>query len=176
MEIKALLVAVSVYDKYSNLPCYNDLYAMKHALTHGLNVPEESMLILGERGIVYRKDFVNALSEFCKESADVSIFYFSGHGGSGQIAFTDESVPLQLVIECIKSSRQNNKIVILDCCEAGNFLLMDEDNLDKDLSNFKETNCAVLASCRKEETSGFNENKVSLYTCLLYTSDAADEL
>lgn len=167
MGIKALLVAVSVYDKYSNLPCYNDLYAMKHALTRGLNVPEESMVILGEREKVYHNDFVNALSEFYKESADVSIFYFSGHGGSGQIAFTDESVPLQLVIECIKSSRQNNKIVILDCCEAGNFLLMDEDNLDKDLSNFKETNCAVLASCRKEETSGFNENKVSLYTGFL---------
>lgn len=170
MTIKVLLVAVSKYNselKCCELPGLNDLYAMKHALNHGLKISDSSLLVLGESGIVYRNDFIDVLAKFYSDSADISIFYFSGHGGNGCLAFTDGLINLQSIIDCIKSSKSKNKIIILDCCDAGNFLLMDENNLDKDISLFKETNCAVLASCRKDESSGFNDKKVSLYTSFL---------
>ena len=170
MTVKVLLVAVSKYDTKLNctdLPCYNDLYAMKHALTNGLKVSENSILVLGENQTVYCKNFIDTISKFYSDSADISIFYFSGHGGNGCLAFTDGLITLQSIIDYIKVSESKNKIIILDCCDAGNFLLMDENNLDKDISLFRETNCAVLASCRKDESSGFNDKKVSLYTGFL---------
>lgn len=81
MTIKVLLVAVSKYNselKCCELPGLNDLYAMKHALNHGLKISDSSLLVLGESGIVYRNDFIDVLAKFYSDSADISIFYFQG--------------------------------------------------------------------------------------------------
>ena len=60
-NIKALLVSVSKYPvlQLLELPlCKNDLFAVRKALMHGLNVSPENILLCGENGIVTIKDLL----------------------------------------------------------------------------------------------------------------------
>lgn len=168
--IKCLLVAVSEYaQKELNLPyCKNDLIKMHSSLIKGLKTEEKHIDTYGDNNVVTVEDFTDALEyksyDLCED--DIFIFYFSGHGANGCICLSDNNYPIQNLIAKIDGFDAKAKIIILDCCHAGDFSLDKNFSLDidTDLDDFTGSGIAVLASCKSNETSGFNDNNISVYT------------
>lgn len=178
---KALLVGVCDYltIKCPPLPlCKNDLYAMRKALIHGLNVNPDNIILCGETGVVTKTELVTSIFNALKDTAeeDTFIFYFSGHGGKNCLVLSDALIELQDLINSIEQVQTRNKIVILDSCHSGDFALDSVPVMDVDetVEHFAGRGFAVLASCGAEQFSGFNEErKISLYTsfvCDAFTS------
>lgn len=169
MRTKAFLVAVSDYSLSGlcNINCKNDIFALRQALIKGLSVNPSDITTLGDSGIVLSSDVIELLKTIktCEEQ-DTIIFYFSGHGSNGKIHFSDCGLDLNVLIDFFKSLSQK-KILIFDSCFSGQAEINHESSLDKDIELFDDK-CAVLASCRINEESGFNSEKgISLYTSFL---------
>ena len=172
MAIKAYLVAVSDYSRIGapDLPCKNDLYLMKQSLIVGLNVLPSNIELYGESGVVECNDFQKMLCNIknCKKE-DIIIFYFSGHGGNGNIFLSDCCIDINTLVEYFKEIPQI-KILIFDSCYSGCVQINNELNFEAVVEKLN-SNCVVFASCRNNEKSGFKEGKpISLYTSFL--SDA----
>ena len=183
MAVKALLVAVSDYSKNTNLCdlplCKNDLIVMKNALKYGLNVETDYIDLYGESNTVTKSDFIDALEykSYDLLEDDTFIFYFSGHGGKANgkncLYFSDEEYSLQNLINEIDRINAKTKVIFLDCCHSGNFVLDKElvFDINDDIESFAGSGIAVLSSCNANEVSGFdNEKQISLFTKFL--SDA----
>lgn len=104
---KALLVGVCDYltFKCPSLPlCKNDLYAMRKALIHGLNVNPDNIILCGETGVVTKTELVTSIFNALKDTAedDTFIFYFSGHGGKNCLVLSDALIELQDLINTIE--------------------------------------------------------------------------
>lgn len=174
-NIKALLVSVSKYPvlQLVELPlCKNDLFAVRKALMHGLNVSPENILLCGENGIVTIKDLLFSFNKIQTliELEDTFIFYFSGHGGNQQLALSDTGISIQNLIESIEKMNAKNKIIILDSCHSGDFI-MDKSaiiQIEQCVDAFAGVGYAVLAACGAEQVSGFHPSRgISLYTSFL---------
>lgn len=183
MAVKALLVAVSNYSKNSNLCdlplCKNDLVVMKSALKYGLNIKDNHIDSYGESGTVTKSDFIDSLEykSYDLLEDDTFIFYFSGHGGKfdgkNYLFFSNEEYSLQDLINEIDKINAKTKVIFLDCCHSGNFVLDKEFVFDikDDIESFVGSGIAILSSCGANEVSGFdNEKQISLFTKFL--SDA----
>lgn len=170
--IKALLVGVCDYltIKCPPLPlCKNDLYAMRTALIHGLNVSSNNIILCSETGIVTRIQLVTSIHTALEDTTeeDTFILYFSGHGGKNCLVLSDGLIDLQDLINTIGQIQTKNKIAILDSCHSGGFALDSVPiiDLDETVEHFAGRGFAVLASCGAEQFSGFDEDrKISLYT------------
>lgn len=175
MCIKAFLTSVSDYSgtDYINLPiCKNDIFQLKRALIQGLNAKNENITLIGEDGYLLKDYFFGELDSFldsCQEK-DIVIFYFSGHGGHGNLIFSDDNIAIDDIITQINNCISQHKIIILDCCHSGSFNF-DEVAQLKDgatLEEFLGQGCAIMASCSSVQTSGFHpKNDISLYTSFL---------
>lgn len=166
MSIKAFLIAVSEYSKIGrkNIPCKNDLFIVQDSLIKGLNVPQKNISLLGTDGVVLKNDVIKMMKQIhdC-ESEDVLFFYFSGHGGDGNIYFSDSCVGLNSIVDFFKELPQK-KILVFDSCYSGNAQINNELDFDNDINLFND-NCVVFASCKPNELSGFNSDRnISLYT------------
>ena len=178
MSVKAFLVGVSCYPetKQTELPfCKNDLLELRAALHIGLNVPFENISICGMDGIV-NIDVFKAKLEEARESLqddDTFIFYFTGHAGhitdygENCLALSDDFLRQQKLIDDIGSICAKNKLIIFDCCHAGDFQVENVTSfkIDDTIDEFFEHGYAVMASCSQDELSGFNaDRKISRYT------------
>lgn len=183
MAVKALLIAVSDYSKTNSLCdlpfCQNDLTVMKSALEFGIDVKANHIDSLGKNGTVTKSDFLDTLEykSYDLTDEDTFIFYFSGHGGKVNnencLLFSDDNYSLQNLINEIDKISAKAKVIFLDCCHSGNFILNKEIEFDinEDIDRFAGTGIAILASCGANETSGFDDAKpISLFTRFL--SDA----
>lgn len=126
-NIKALLVSVSQYPalQLPELPyCKNDLFAVREALMHGLNVSLKNIQLCGEKGTVSIKElgFYFEKMQTLIELEDTFIFYFSGHGGNQQLALSDTSISIQSLIESIEKLNAKNKRLTITLCEEKNDL------------------------------------------------------
>ncbi len=170
--IKALLVGVCEYlaIKCPPLPlCKNDLYAMKSALIHGLNINSDNVFLCGETGVVTKNALVTAIHTVIKGATeeDTFIFYFSGHGGKNCLVLSDGLLNLQDLINTVAQIQTKNKIAILDSCHSGSFVLNSVPTIDinETVEHFAGHGFAVLASCGADQVSGFHkEREISLYT------------
>lgn len=181
--VKATLVGVSNYNDpgTSNLEaCKNDIAAVKEALIKGLCVSPGNIRTLGNSGTVKINELANELkiASILVKSDDTYIFYFSGHGNNGTLALSETNVRVQEVIELVDKIKAKNKIVILDSCRSGDFMIPKSEAMEIDelVEKFAGAGCAVMASCGASEDSTFYppENKESLYTyflCKALTSD-----
>ncbi|NLB81498.1 MAG: caspase family protein [Clostridiaceae bacterium] len=171
-DIKAILVGVSKYliSGCDPLPlCINDLVAMKSALVRGLNVKPDNLFVCGETGIVTKDQLSSLMRNVLKitNEEDTFLFYFSGHGGKNCLALSDGLIDLQKLIDEIASIKSKNKIIVLDSCHSGGFLIDSIPKMDINdmVEKFAGYGYAVLASCGAEENSGFHENRrISLFT------------
>ena len=118
-----LLVGVSRYqeESRSSLPAAGeDLRLMKSALTDGLKFDTDDIRVLGEAGTVPAKSFARALSEFegmiCPE--DIFVLYFSGHGTTQGLCFSDSVVDLQSIVDFVERLSARSKIVLFDQAET----------------------------------------------------------
>ncbi len=170
--IRALLIAVSDYHGIGlvDLPlCKNDLDALQRALVNGLNARPQNILIYGGTGVVTFEDLAVAFAQLLRdiEEEDTFIFYFSGHGGNSCLCLSDRAILIQELINFIDQVPAKNKVVILDCCHAGDFSLggVSQISIEEMVGVFVGKGCAVMASCGAGEESGFcEERKISLYT------------
>lgn len=174
--VKATLVGVSIYDdsRIANLPaCKNDIVEVKNALVKGLCVPQRNIRMVGSSGRVDTNEFVGELqiASSMVESDDTYIFYFSGHGNNGILAFSEKAICVQEVIGLVDSIKAKNKIIILDSCRSGDFVVPKAETPANNelVEKFAGAGYAVMASCSASENSTFYppENKVSLYTHFL---------
>ena len=175
MSIKAILLGVSYYPTLNLEPlplCKNDIFSVRTALINGLKVDSHDIILCGKNGYVTIEDMVNALKLILNHSTphDTLIFYFSGHGGKNTLAFSDNFLNLQNLIEVIESTPLKNKIIILDSCHSGSFSVHSPAQmaLSETVESFAGKGYAVLASCGSEQNSGFNPDRpISLYTSFL---------
>lgn len=87
--IKALLVGVCEYItiKCPPLPlCKNDLYAMRTALIHGLNINSDNILLCGETGIVTKNELVTSIHTILKGATEEDTFIFTSQVMVGKTA------------------------------------------------------------------------------------------
>lgn len=161
--IYALLVGVGDYESVhlENLPTYSADLAMIHdALLYGLKASEDHIRTMeGDRGngSVKATDFARVMSGFKLMLSEEATFiiYFSGHGGEKRILFSDRSLELQSLIDYINDLPVKNKIVILDCCYAGDFQTSGARKLqfEEHISDFAGHGIAVMASSSPDEVS-----------------------
>ena len=173
-NVTALLVGVcTYYAKVDDLPfCKNDVQAVKEALISGLNVSEDKIITCGQSGVVTIDDlFVGLNTSISKtEKEDTFIFYFSGHGGKNTLVLSNYRLNLQSLIGGIERISAKNKVIILDSCHSGDFVINDRQPLDltEMIETFVGHGYAVLASCGAEEKSGFeSKRQLSTYTSFL---------
>lgn len=145
---KALIIAVSEYDKQSGLRqlpfCKNDGEAMYNVLQSQYDIPEKWVMVGRAEG----EKIKNKIYEFFRESAnkdDTLFFYFSGHGvpdnyGDTFLASSDINKDLidkygynfwELENVAIKKTPARNVIVALDCCLAGSANLVDKNGTEE---------------------------------------------
>ena len=161
-----LLVGVSRYqeESRSSLPAAGeDLRLMKSALTDGLKFDTDDIRVLGEAGTVPAKSFARALSEFegmiCPE--DIFVLYFSGHGTTQGLCFSDSVVDLQSIVDFVERLSAGSKIVLFDCCYAGDVRLSGRGDLsfEEIVSVFAGRGMDVMASSAADERSGRSEKR-----------------
>lgn len=126
---KALIVGVNNYDKASQLTgCEND--GTEVAAVLGLHSDERRnfTIIKPKRDLKTEVGLLEEIETLFEGSTEteVALFYFSGHGGydsssnDGYIITTD-CIPIYMrdILNVINASKCRNRIVILDCCNAG---------------------------------------------------------
>lgn len=180
-NLYGLLTGVGDYSarNVKNLPnYYMDIAFIKEALITGLKALEENIRILdgGEsKGVVQAVNLAKTMASFrsCLKEEDTFIFYFSGHGGNKGIAFSDEDISLQSVLQFVESLPAKNKIVILDCCYSGDFVTSGarQMHFEESVSDFAGRGIAILASSAADEVSRLGpDGKHSAFTGALTTA------
>jgi len=180
-NIFALLIGVGDYEQMNiaNLPTYKlDLALIGSSLMSGLKVPHDSLRILSgndNSGYVTTSDLAHAIADFRSllGSEDTFILYFSGHGRSNNLIFSNGQVELQSVIDFIEKLPSKNKIVLLDCCYSGNFASNGARimGFDSYMDEFAGRGIAVLASSSANEVSRLGPSRNhSMFTGALSTA------
>lgn len=173
--IYALLVSVGKVDNqdFKQLAgVQEDLTAMSYALSDGLKMEADHIRVLGEEGTVRRESFARAIAEFgtLLQEEDTFFFYFSGHGKGGSLIFTDGAVSLQSIVDYISGLAVRKKVVILDCCYAGEPVLPQRHRLsfDDSIAAFAGRGIVLMASCAADGEAWLTEKgSRSLFTELL---------
>lgn len=175
--IHSVLVSVRDYSyskKCNSLPTDdNDLIQVKQAVMEGLCVQESNISLLGTENCVVRKE--DLLSELKKLSSilkaeDIFIFYFSGHGSENGVCLSDDEISYEDLVSLIDEFHSKSKIIILDCCYAGNAyqteVTQSYNNFDFDKNIGK--GCVIMASAFSNQNSNFCDDKaLSVYTSFL---------
>lgn len=139
-----------------------------------------SIRTLGSSGTVNINELADELkiASMLVEADDTYIFYFSGHGNNGTLALSETNIRVQEVIELVNAIKAKNKIIILDSCRSGDFMIPKVETLgiSELVEEFAGAGYAVMASCGASENSAFYppENKISLYTHFLCNALTAD--
>ncbi len=175
----ALIFGVSKYSipKINQLPfCKKDISAMRTAIVSGLAVQAENIITCGESGTVTFEDFRVAIQSAALRLSeqDTFLFYFSGHGGPAEgdhnLLLSDCLLPTNDVINLLDSVCAKNKIIILDCCFAGNFEVNGTAaaNAEEFIDGFAGKGYAVLASSNAVQKSRVHPDRpLSLFTSFL---------
>lgn len=180
-NIYALLIGVGDYKKIkiSDLPSYRmDVALIGTGLIFGLKCMQEHIRFMaGEdnNGFVSISSLAKGVDSFKRalSTEDTFIFYFSGHGSSENLVFSDGQVDQQSVINYIDQLPCKNKIVILDCCYSGKFETLGAIHLsiEQSLDMFAGYGIAVYASSSDDEVSRFGSNgNHSMFTGVLSTA------
>lgn len=173
--IKAFLVGISEYfiENTENLPyCKNDIFQLRKSLIKGLKANEKNITLIGCDNTVIFAYFDYMFDSFLSSLTedDTMIFYFSGHGTNGNILLSDKEISINSIIERIQNSKSKSKIIILDCCHSGDFILdgVAQLSTDDSIAEFVGTGCTIMASCTASQESGFHpKQNISLYTSFL---------
>ncbi|QKS73067.1 caspase family protein [Paenalkalicoccus suaedae] len=177
-RIKAFLIGVSDYSSIgaTNLPfCQTDLINVNKALRKGIHLDEKDIFQMGitNNGHVSSVDFIHALELFLVnlQKDDIFIFYFSGHGTSGDIhniVFSDGLLNTQDIINKISESFAKSKVLFIDCCYSGNFRVdgAKNTNLEESIESFQGRGYAVLSGSNAIEPS-YGGSNGSIFTNVL---------
>ena len=180
-KLYALLVGVGDYEKMNipNLGTYRmDLTLMATSVMSGLKCPQDHIRILAgadNKGYVATADLAKAISSFKSmfTGEETFIFYYSGHGLDERLIFSNGQLELQSVIDFIDKIPAKNKLVILDCCHAGDFKTtgIKKFIFTDSVELFAEHGIAVMASTAGDELARLGpDNSHSMFTGALSTA------
>ncbi|MEO5317780.1 caspase family protein [Arthrobacter sp. CC3] len=131
---KALVVGIDHYDRIGSLSgAVNDAYSVKTALERHadgtLNFTQPKLMTgTGPTSTVTRSELREAVEELFRDDAEISLFYFSGHGyidgAGGFLCASDceaghDGLSLYDVMTFASKSPAKNKVIILDSCHSG---------------------------------------------------------
>jgi uncharacterized caspase-like protein len=131
---KALIVGIDHYDQIQSLSgAVNDAYSVKAALDRHADgtinfAQPRLMTAAGPATAVSRTELREAVEQLFRDDAEISLFYFSGHGyidgAGGYLCASDcasghDGLSLNEVLAFANSSPANNKVIMLDSCHSG---------------------------------------------------------
>lgn len=131
---KALIVGIDYYDQIGSLNgAVNDAHSVKAVLERHadgtLNFQQPKLLTsTGPDLTVTRTELRDAVEELFRDDAEISLFYFSGHGyidgAGGYLCASDcasghDGLSLLEVMTFANNSPAKNKVIILDSCHSG---------------------------------------------------------
>ncbi|WP_083926633.1 caspase family protein [Nocardiopsis valliformis] len=131
---KALIVGIDFYENISSLRgAVNDAYNVKGALERHadgtLNFAQPRLMVgSGPDTAIHRAELRKATEDLFRDDADISLFYFAGHGhidGTGGFLCASDCVDghdglsLNDVMSFANNSPAKNKVIILDSCHSG---------------------------------------------------------
>ncbi|WP_166849120.1 caspase family protein [Isoptericola sp. BMS4] len=155
---KALVVGIDHYDRIGSLSgAVSDAYSVKNVLDRHadgtLNFAQPRVLVgTGPHATVTRADLRGAVEELFKDDADVSLFYFAGHGYidgvGGYLCASDsadghDGLSLSEVMAFANRSPAKNKVIILDSCHGG---VAGDNPAGKNIAEIKEGVTLLTAS------------------------------
>lgn len=174
----ALCVGINYYKDEENClsAAVNDARAIGRTLASNFDGSENfkvtTMLATNEENAITAKALKKAVKELFSGSPDVALFYYAGHGAldafggylcTSEIDDVDEGLSLDFLMSVVKSSKAQNKIIILDSCHsgfAGNSFHMPSFALIPD-------NTTILAACRKDQYASEQGGR-GIFTSLLF--------
>lgn len=131
---KALIVGIDHYEHIKPLRgAVNDAHGVKSVLERHaagtLNFAQPKLLTgTGPGATVRRTELREAVEELFQNDAEISLFYFSGHGfidGAGGVLCASDctaghdGLSLSDVLAFANKSPAKNKVIILDSCHSG---------------------------------------------------------
>lgn len=172
---KALIIGINYYENVSCLSgCVNDALAVQAVLERHSNGTKnfdvETILNVNSSSFTERKDIFDKIKEVF-DCDDTALFYFSGHGGAdknhGFLALSEfhhvsDGVSMSYILTWANESKAKNKIIILDCCHAGQFGTIETFHKMAALGD----GITILSACKDNE-SAIEENGGGLFTHLL---------
>ncbi|WP_010248869.1 caspase family protein [Acetivibrio cellulolyticus] len=166
----ALIVGIDDYPGNNKLDgCINDAKAMNDILrfhgdeNEGANF--ETILKTSDRDYINLPMLKKEIQELFKSQVNMALFYFSGHGivdaNGGYLVTMDQTeynqgISMRDILDYINQSKIENKIVILDCCHAGNF---GNPSLSEMNTCHIGEGTIIFSSCHHTETSKIEKDK-----------------
>nr|WP_315138040.1 caspase family protein [uncultured Capnocytophaga sp.] len=157
---KALLIGINDYPKgYELKGCVNDVKTLKLLLErNGDSSKNFDVKVLLD--VKTSQEAMKSIEQLFSGNEECALLYFSGHGFintvGGELVFPDgcaidkyyKGLQMSNIMSIINKSKVKNKIVILDCCHAGNIA----EKTETTNSELGE-GVSILTACRKDETA-----------------------
>ena len=187
MSRAAVCVGIDTYERVRALAgCENDARAIHARLLEHADGKENfaSRLHLSSEERLTRAALRGIVRElFAMADLEVALFYFAGHGavtadGSFLVSqdgdFGDEGVPMSEIVDKANKSTARERIIVLDCCNAGAIDALFASGLQMPLAK----GVSVLASSRDVEASVEADGRgvFTARVCDALDGDAADVL
>ena len=181
---KALLIGIDDYPAPNKLKgCCADVESLIKVLEkNGDGSPNFDIVKLLNVKSSYEA-MVQIESLFATDS-DIALLYFSGHGfvntTGSELVFPDDTkhngyykgLQMRSIMDIVNKSEAKNKIIILDCCHAGDFGKYRMDIETSDLGS----GVSILSACKGDENAIVHGGN-SIFTmalCLALSGPAAD--
>jgi len=177
MPRKALVIGINEYHNTSNLKgCVNDALDIARILERHTYSDEKEKnftieLMTSNTHEITSDGLRDRIEELFKHDREVSLIYFSGHGyieNTGGYLITseckrgDHGVSMNDILFMANESPATNRIIILDCCNAGGF---GRNPMSPDLSSISEGVTVLCASSHNQYA--IEKNGQGVFTSLL---------
>lgn len=154
---RAYVVGVDAYGQDPLKGCVNDACNVAELLRANANGSPNFDVDL-ETSILRKSELRDGVRKLFAEGDDIetALFYFAGHGmfmdGKGYLVLPDvyetrDGLAMRDVLELANGSAAKNKIIILDCCEAGSISVAGEYSMHP----YVHRGVTILAACRENE-------------------------
>lgn len=156
---KALLIGVNNYPTQPLKGCIEDVRSLNSVLErNGDGTKNFDIMQLVD--VQSSREAMEAIEKLFKDDEEFALLYYSGHGFvntiGAELVFPDDCrqdgyhMGLQMsdIMQVVNRSKVKNKVVILDCCHAGNMgesIRSAESELSEGVS--------ILTACRKDESA-----------------------
>lgn len=181
---KALLIGIDDYPGTNKLNgCRADVSSIKTVLAKNED-GSDNFDIVELLDVKSSHEAMVQIDSLFATDSDIALLYFSGHGydntTGSELVFPDDvthngyykGLQMRSIMDIVNKSKAKNKIIILDCCHAGDF---GRYRMDIDTSDLGP-GVSILTACKGDENA-ITQGGHSIFTlalCLALSGPAAD--